>query len=425
MKLKTLLLGGGGREAALGWKLRQSELCGHLYALPGNPGLDPLSERVQGLDLEHLEDIADWCQRREIDLVVVGPEQPLVAGAVDDFRARGIRVFGPTKLAAELEGSKGWAKEFMKRHGVPTADFRRFDAAGPAKAWCARAPWPLVLKADGLAAGKGVVLPATLEEAEAALDGMLSGDAFGDAGREVVVEERLAGPEISVFALCDGERGWILATAQDYKRAHDGDKGPNTGGMGSLSPSPHESKDLLDVVRHQILDKVMAGMQQEGRPYTGVLYLGLMLAQGGPKVIEFNCRFGDPETQAVVPRLQIDLLERMWKIASGEPLETPRRPKDPCHGKAISLVLASAGYPGPFETGRPITGLDRIEDAHLFHAGTKRAQDGTLVTHGGRVLNVVGHGATWSEAREMAYREAAKVKFEGKWCRGDVGKGLE
>jgi len=425
MKLKVLLLGGGGREAALGWMLQRSELCGRLHALPGNPGLETCAERVRGLDLGHLEDIADWCLRREIDLVVVGPEQPLVAGAVDLFEARGLKIFGPTRLAAELEGSKGWAKDFMKRHGVPTADFRRFDDAAKAKAWLERAPWPVVIKADGLAAGKGVVLPASTAEAAAQLDAMLSGQAFGAAGREVVVEERLQGPEISVFALCDGERGWILATAQDYKRALDGDRGPNTGGMGSVSPSPRESKELLDRVRQEILDPTLDGMAQEGRPYRGLLYLGLMLTTQGPKVIEYNCRFGDPETQAVLPRLQIDLLERLWRIASHQPLETPRRPKDPCAGKAVAVVLASAGYPAKPEDGRPITGLDLVEDAHVFHAGTARDADGRLVSKGGRVLTVVATGDTWTEARETVYREARKIVFAGLQCRTDIGKGLE
>jgi phosphoribosylamine---glycine ligase len=424
-KLKVLLLGSGGREAALGWKLQQSELCGRLYALPGNPGLECCAERVQGLDLQHLDDTADWCQRREIDLVVVGPEQPLVDGAADDFRSRGIRCFGPSRLAAELEGSKVWAKDFMKRHGVPTADYRIFEDAAAARTWLARAPWPVVVKADGLAAGKGVVLPEDAAAAEAAVDGMLSGTAFGAAGRRIVVEQRLSGPEVSVFALCDGERGWILATAQDYKRALDGDRGSNTGGMGSISPSPHEDKTLRDFVRHEILDRVLAGMRLEGRPYSGLLYIGLLLARDGPRVIEFNCRFGDPETQVVLPRLQLDLLERLWLIACGEPLETPRRPKDPCQGKAVGLVLASAGYPGPVDDGHPISGLERVEGAQVFQAGTRRGADGRLLTRGGRVLTVVATGESWAAARATAYREAGKISFAGMQLRGDIGLGVE
>ncbi len=422
MKLKVLILGGGGREAALVWKLSQSPLCGRIFALPGNPGMLNRAELVQGLDMADLEALTDWCGRKQVDLVVVGPEQPLVAGAVDVFRERGLRSFGPEGRAARLEGSKSWAKDFMRRHGVASAEYRCFDELEPALAFLKGRDWEPVIKADGLAAGKGVLLPGSLDEAEAALRSMMQEDRFGEAGRRVVIEERLEGPELSVFAICDGERAWTLASARDYKRALKGDRGPNTGGMGALSPSPDSDAALLRRIESEILRPVVEGMQEEGCPYRGILYLGLMLCEGGPRVIEFNCRFGDPETQAVLPLLDVDLLGLMWEVASGGSLPGWRILQPAARAAAAHcLVLASGGYPGACARGLPIQGLDRVEDALVFHAGTATDAEGRLVTAGGRVLNLVGLGATPAEARERSYRAAERVSFEGMFYRPDIG----
>lgn len=418
MKLKVLLLGSGGREAALAWKLAQSPLCGRLVAAPGNPGMEALAEIVKGLDPRNHDELADWCIRREIDLVVVGPEQPLVEGLADQLEGRGIHVLGPGKLAAELEGSKAWAKAFMTRHNIPTAAHSTVDNLEQARIVMQRAQGAVVLKADGLAAGKGVVLPDSEEEALEALEEMLSGDAFGEAGHRVVIEERMAGPEVSVFALCDGREAYVLGTARDFKRASDGDQGPNTGGMGALSPSPDASPELLKRVRSEILDPVLRGMQAEGRPYRGILYLGLMLTTEGPKVIEFNCRLGDPETQALLPLLEIDLLDAFRRAASGEGLGKLKVVES--GSKALCLVLASEGYPANPQTGRQLSGLEETGDCLLFHAGTTRGPSGELLSSGGRVLNLVGVADSWEEAGEQAYAAAARVRLEGLQYRKDI-----
>jgi phosphoribosylamine---glycine ligase len=423
MKLKVLVLGGGGREAALAWKLSQSPLCGRLYAMPGNAGMAQVAELVQGLDLNHLDELADWCERREIDLVVVGPEQPLVAGIVDRFRERGIPIFGPDSRAAQLEGSKSFAKKFMERHDIPTAAYACFDDLNKALVFADQAPWPLVIKADGLAAGKGVALPDTSEGTVEFLTDVLRGGAFGEAGSSVVIEERMQGPEMSVFALCDGQKAWILATAQDYKRAFDGDLGPNTGGMGAISPSPHADPAMLKVIQETILKPVIRGMADEGTPYEGILYLGLMLTPTGPRVIEFNCRFGDPETQAVLPLLSVDLLELFWKQAGGEALSDWRIVKaDPKQGYATCLVLASEGYPGPYETKRPIEGFEPSDDRLTFVAGMNRDSTGSWQTAGGRVLSLVATGATPELARTKVYETVQAFNFEGMHYRKDIGQ---
>ena len=422
MTLRVLLLGSGGREAALAWALSRSARCAHLFAAPGNPGLERWADCLPELNPLDVEAVVACCRERHIDLVFVGPEQPLVAGLVDELAARGIPAFGPGRLAAELEGSKAWAKAFMARHGIPSADFRAFHDLAPALSFLEQAPWPVVLKASGLAAGKGVVLPDSLDEARQVLTGMLDGSAFGEAGSTVVIEERMSGPELSVFALCDGTAGWILGSARDHKRVGEGDTGPNTGGMGAVAPSPLATPELLDRVRHEILEPVLAGMASEGRPYRGILYLGLMLTESGPRVIEFNCRLGDPETQALLPLLELDLLDAAWRVARGERL--PEGPEPACRpGAAVCVVLAAAGYPGPTRRGDEILGLADFgpADPLVFLAGVERGPEGRLLTAGGRVLGLTALGASVEEARRRALAAAERVSFAGRHYRKDIG----
>ncbi len=424
MKYRILLLGSGGRESALAWKLIQSPLCGRLYALPGNPGIAEKAELVQGLGMDDYEALAQWCLRREIDLTVVGPEAPLVGGLVDVFQAHGLRVFGPDRAAAILEGSKVWTKSFLHRHEIPTARFIAFENVEQARAWLPQAPWRMVLKADGLAAGKGVILPSTQEEAEAALTELMEGAAFGQAGQRIVIEERLEGPEISVFALCDGRQGWILGSAQDYKRALDGDRGPNTGGMGSLAPSPLATSSLLQKVRTRILEPTLAGMAAEGRPYRGLLYLGLMITSEGPKVIEFNCRFGDPETQALLPLLEDDLLALLWRIADGQSLDAKALTTAASKRRSVCLVLADEEYPGKVRGGRVLHGLRELGGVQVFHAGT-RLDGERLLSTGGRVLNLVAVADSFELARDHVYAAARSLTLEGLRWRQDIGAGLD
>lgn len=422
MKLRVLLLGGGGREAALAWALSRSPLCSALFAAPGNPGLAAWAECLPALDPLDVEGVAGFCRARGVDLVFVGPEQPLVAGLVDELAARGIPAFGPTRLAAELEGSKAWAKAFMARHGIPSAAFQSFQDPLAAARFLDEAPWPVVLKASGLAAGKGVVLPESPGEARASLASMLDGSAFGEAGSTVVIEERMQGPELSVFALCDGERGWILGSARDHKRVGDGDKGPNTGGMGALAPSPLATPELLAQVRREVLEPVLRGMAAEGRPYRGILYLGIMLTTDGPRVIEFNCRLGDPESQALLPLLGLDLLEAAWNLARGGRLPAGAEP--PClPGVAVCLVVAAQGYPGPVRKGDLIQGLEGLasEGSLLFLAGVERDSQGRLRSSGGRVLGLTALGADVAEARVAVLRAVSRVHFPGMQYRKDIG----
>jgi phosphoribosylamine--glycine ligase len=420
--LGVLLLGGGGREAALAWSLARSPLCRSLVVAPGNAGLARHTRCLPGLDPLDAEAVAAVVRGEGLDLVFVGPEQPLVAGLVDGLAERGIPAFGPSRAAAELEGSKAWAKAFMARHGVPTAAHQTFTSLGEATDFLGRAPWPVVLKADGLASGKGVVLPDSLDEALATARAMLEDGRFGAAGSTLVVEERMAGPELSVFALCDGERGWILGSARDHKRVGEGDTGPNTGGMGALAPSPLGTRANLERVRREILDPVLAGMRAEGRPYRGILYLGLMWTDEGPRVIEFNCRLGDPETQALLPLLQIDLLEAAWTVARG--LLLPPEPAAPLTpGAAVCVVLAAEGYPGPVRSGDVIRGVDEAEaeGAMAFWAGATAGGDGSLLTSGGRVLGLTALGATAEEARRRALAAAGRVSWPGMHHRKDIG----
>lgn len=425
-RLDCLLIGSGGREAALAWKLRQSTHLGRLFLLPGNPGLDALGERLEPALLADPEHLARWCLATGIGLVVIGPEQPLVEGLADHLRSSGLAVYGPSAAAARLEGSKAWAKAFMERHRIPTAEHRCFTRPDQALAFLETAPWPVVIKADGLAAGKGVVLPASPEEARICITGMLSGEDFGAAGREIVVERRLTGPELSLLAICDGTRAHLLAPAQDHKRVLDGDRGPNTGGMGTFAPSPHATPELLGRITDTILAPTLAGMAAEGHPFTGTLFIGLMLCADGPRVIEYNCRFGDPETQVVLPLLEEDLLELLWRVASGHGLEAQPTPVV-WQGAAVCVVAASAGYPGPVGRSRPISGLEppdtlRALGVECFTAGVARGGDGGLVSAGGRVYGLMARAATLALARERAYRGMELAGFEGMHFRRDIAR---
>jgi phosphoribosylamine--glycine ligase len=416
--MRVLLVGGGGREHALAWKLRQTPGL-KLWAAPGNPGIAEVAT-LQAVKADDLGGLCDLAARYDAELTVVGPEAPLCAGLVDALAARGRSALGPTREAAALEGSKAFAKEFMARHGVPTGQFAVFDNAEAADRYVDASAGPLVVKADGLCAGKGVVVCDDRDEAHAAVRRILVEREFGAAGQRVVLEERLRGREASLMALSDGERVVLLASAEDHKAAYDGDRGPNTGGMGAYSPSPPCTAEVTRRVLDAVMIPTVRGMAHEGRPFRGVLYAGLMLtADRGPMVLEYNCRFGDPETQVVMLRFGEHLAPWLSGAASGR--LPPGEPKwDP--RVAVSVVLASPGYPGSYPQGAPITGLEQaaaLPDVAVFHAGTRREGAG-LVTAGGRVLNVCALGADIAAARARAYEAVAHIRFEGMHFRRDI-----
>lgn len=414
--MRVLVVGSGAREHALAWKLAQSPRVDRLYCAPGNPGTARLAENVP-IPVSDVPALVEWAAANRIDLTIVGPEDPLVAGIVDRLQARGLAAFGPTASAARIEGSKAWAKDLMVRCGIPTARGAAFDAAGAAREYVRSQKPPLVVKADGLAAGKGVVVAHSADEALAAVDACMEQGIFGEAGRRVVVEECLSGTEVSVLALVDGERAVPLIPACDYKPVFDGDRGPNTGGMGSYAPPRFVTPDLYNRIATTVLDPVVARLAAEGSPYRGVLYAGLMLTANGPKVLEFNARFGDPETQAVLPLLESDLAELALAGATGQlsPEMVKWRP-----GACCAVVLASGGYPGRYEVGKEIAGLDDLDsDVVAFHAGT-RAVGGRVVTAGGRVLTIAATGQTMAEARNHAYANVRRVTFAGVHYRTDI-----
>ncbi len=416
--LSALIVGSGGREHALAWALRRSPSVSALYAAPGNPGIAELAEIVD-LPVTAVDEIAEWARGHDVGLVVVGPELPLALGLADRLTEQGVPVFGPSRAASELEWSKAFAKAFLRQHGIPTADSATVGDADAALSYLARRAYPLVVKVDGLAAGKGVTICASRDEAEAAIRGALVDGAFGEAGRRVVVEEFLRGEELSVIALCDGERIAFLPPARDYKRLGDGDTGPNTGGMGSIAPVTGADSAFLQEIAETVMRPTLDGLRRAGRPYRGALYAGLMLTRDGPKVLEFNCRLGDPETQAVVPLLSGDLAQALLACSEGR-LDQSRVRWDSRF--ATSLTLATAGYPERPETGAVITGLDDAArtDAPVFHAGTAW-RGGDLVTAGGRVMSVVGQGASLAEAAGRAYDAASRIHFEGCQLRRDIG----
>jgi phosphoribosylamine--glycine ligase len=412
-------VGSGGREHALVWKLAQSGRVSAIYCAPGNAGISRLAECVP-LKADDVPGLVQFALQNAIDLVVVGPELPLTLGLVDELEAKGVKAFGPSRAAAEIEGSKAFAKDLMSRYGIPTARYGVFTEVEKAKRFSREMKGPWVIKADGLAAGKGVLICPTLGEADEAVEKVLSGKAVGKAGEKIVIEEHLEGEELSILAFCDGKTIVPMVPAQDHKRVFDGDRGPNTGGMGAYSPVPAGTGPLMREIREKILEPVIKAMEKEGRPYRGVLYPGLMLTKEGPKVLEFNCRFGDPETQVVLPRLESDLgeiilacvEERLYEV------EINWRPE-----ACITVVMASAGYPGEYKTGYPISGLEEAEagGAVVFHSGTA-LREGRVVTAGGRVLSVTALGRDIAEAREKAYQAVKKISFWGCQFRSDIAR---
>ena len=416
--MNILLIGSGGREHALAWALARSPLCDRLFCAPGNAGTALEGENVV-VDVTDHAAVVNFCKLMAIGLVVVGPEGPLVAGLVDDLDVAGIKCFGPMKAAAQLEGSKAFTKELCAEYDIPTGAFARFTAPEPALAHIRERGAPIVIKADGLAAGKGVVVAMTLTEAEDAIAFMFEGG-LGPAGSEIVIEEYLEGEEVSFFALCDGETALPLASAQDHKRVFDGDQGPNTGGMGAYSPAPVMTPALEARVMTEIIQPTMRAMRERGSPFSGVLFAGLMITANGPKLIEYNTRFGDPETQVLIPRLQADLAAILLACAEGKLAEVKLHWKDEA---ALTVVLAAKGYPGAVEKGSAIAGVAKAgsrDHVLVFHAGTK--SDGEkLLANGGRVLAVTALGATVSEARERAYAAISDIDWPEGFCRSDIG----
>jgi len=423
MKLNVVVIGSGGREDALCWKLAQSPLLNKLFALPGNPGTMRFAENID-LNITDFNEISNFCIKNIIDLVVVGPEVPLVNGLADHLLSFGIKVFGPTKSAAEIEGSKVFAKYLMKKYDIPTASYETFNVnqRNEAIQYLQRVSYPTVIKVDGLAAGKGVTICNDYDSAQKIIDKIFLGKLFGDAGNKIVIEEFLTGEEVSVFVLTDGEKYILLNPAQDYKKVYDGDRGKNTGGMGSYSFSSILDEDKIREIQKKIVEPTLIGLKTEGRKFSGCLYCGLIETVNGIKVIEFNCRFGDPETQVVVQTLKSDLLQIIYEIASGElkSFDIINR------SAAICVVLTSDGYPDTFEKGFEIFGLsevEEIENIRVFHAGTK-FEDSILITNGGRVLNITASSQTkhFSELVELVYNAAEKIQFENKYFRSDIGK---
>ncbi|MGN6550033.1 MAG: phosphoribosylamine--glycine ligase [Pararhizobium sp.] len=416
--MNVFLIGSGGREHALAWKLAQSPLLATLHAAPGNPGIAAHAV-IADVVIEDHDAVLAYCRKHAIDLVVVGPEAPLVAGLADDLRSAGIAVFGPSAAAARLEGSKGFTKDLCARTGIPTGAYGRFTDAAAAKAYVETTGAPIVVKADGLAAGKGVTVAMTADEAFSAIDDCFDGT-FGSAGAEVVVEEFLEGEEASFFCLCDGARALPLTTAQDHKRVGDGDTGANTGGMGAYSPAPVMSEAMIARTMAEIVEPTMRGMAEIGAPFSGVLYAGLMITADGPKLIEYNVRFGDPECQVLMMRLEDDLLPLLMACARGA---LPTAGLSWREEAALTVVMAAKGYPAAYRKGTPIAGIEvasALDGVAVFQAGTALA-DGRLVAHGGRVLAITALGTTVGDAKARAYRAVAAIDWPGGFCRTDIG----
>jgi phosphoribosylamine--glycine ligase len=416
--MNILILGSGGREHALAWKIAASPLVSKLYCAPGNAGIAQEAECV-AIDIADHKAVIAFCKASAIDFVVVGPEVPLVAGIVDDLEAAGIKTFGPAKAAAQLEGSKGFTKDLCKAHNIPTAAYERFTNGDAAKAYVRKQGAPIVVKADGLAAGKGVVVATTIEEAEAAIDMMAAGG-LGDAAAEIVIEDCMVGEEASFFALCDGDTALPLASAQDHKRAFDGDQGPNTGGMGAYTPAPIMTDAMNKRVMDEIIFPTVRALKQAGTPFKGVLFAGLMITKDGPQLIEYNVRFGDPETQVIMLRMMSDLLPALIASRDGQLKNFNLR----WHADAaLTVVMAANGYPGSYKKGTVIKGLDgaaQIDGVEIFHAGTQRNGD-DIVANGGRVLNVCGRGKTVAEAQARAYAAVDRIDWPEGFCRRDIG----
>jgi phosphoribosylamine--glycine ligase len=419
--MKVLIVGSGGREHALAWKIAQSPLVTKLYAIPGNAGIAQIAE-CHPINPEDLNGLCEFVKEERVDLTIVGTEAPLVGGITDLFQKEGLKIFGPSQAAARLEGSKAFAKDQMTKFGIPTADYEVFSNVNEAKHFVIETEMPVAIKADGLAAGKGVVICHSSQEAVGALTQMMIEGVFGEAGKRVVIEKVLEGEELSVLALTDGEKWIPLASAQDHKRAYDNDRGPNTGGMGAYSPHPQIPDEKVREIVDLAIRPTIQGMAKEGTPYRGVLYAGLMLTKQGPCVLEYNCRFGDPEAQAIFPRMKSDLLPVLAEIASGglqtETLEWHEK-------SCLAVVLASGGYPGFYRKGFRIHGLQsvaKMEEVLVFHAGTVLNPNGDFVTAGGRVLSVTALGDTLRSAHDRAYQAAGQIRFEGSFYRRDIGR---
>jgi phosphoribosylamine---glycine ligase len=413
--MKVLIIGRGGREHAIAWKAAQSPLVKKLYAAPGNPGIAEMAELVH-IDENHIEALVEFAKKEGIDLTIVGPEAPLLNGIVNRFEEEGLRIFGPRKEAALIEGSKAFAKDLMKKYGVPTAEYESFTSYEEAKAYVEQKGAPIVIKADGLAAGKGVTVAMTLQEALDALHEMMVEGKFGEASQQVVIEEFLEGEEFSLMAFVNGEKAYPMTIAQDHKRAFDNDEGPNTGGMGAYSPVPQISEEVVQQAIEQIIYPVAKALVLENRPFTGILYAGLIATAQGPKVIEFNARFGDPEAQVVLPRLENDFIQFILDL-----LEQKEVTLEWSNEATVGVVLASEGYPNSYKSGSVIEGLDELEQGTLvFHAGTKE-ENGKLYTNGGRVLLIAAKGETLQQAQQSVYEEINKIKCDSLFYRKDIG----
>lgn len=421
--MKILVVGSGGREHALCWKIAQSKKVSKIYCAPGNAGVAEVAECVDIKAME-FEKLAEFAKEKEIDLTVIGMDDPLVGGIVDVFEEKGLRIFGPRKNAAILEGSKAFSKDLMKKYNIPTAAYENFDDPEKALAYLETAKMPIVLKADGLALGKGVLICNTLEEAKEGVKSIMLDKQFGSAGNQMVIEEFMTGREVSVLSFVDGKTIKIMTSAQDHKRALDGDKGLNTGGMGTFSPSPFYTDEIDAFCKKYIYQATVDAMRAEGREFKGIIFFGLMLTENGPKVLEYNARFGDPETQVVLPRMKNDIVEVFEACVDGTLDKIALDFED---NAAVCVVLASEGYPVKYEKGLPISGLEKFKDQDsyfVFHAGTKLSE-GKIVTNGGRVLGVTATGATLKEARANAYEATKWVEFDNKYCRSDIGRAID
>lgn len=422
--MKVLIVGGGGREHAIAWKVAKSPKVEKLYCAPGNAGIAEVAECVN-IGVMEFDKLTAFARENQIDLTIIGPDDPLAAGAVDAFEAAGLRVFGPRKNAAILEASKAFSKDLMKKYGIPTAAYETFTSPEAALAYLETAKMPIVLKADGLALGKGVLICKDLEEAKEGVKTLMLDKQFGSAGDEIVIEEFMTGREVSVLSFVDGKTIKIMTSAQDHKRAKDGDQGLNTGGMGTFSPSPFYTADVDAFCKEHIYQKTVDAMRAEGREFKGIIFFGLMLTADGPKVLEYNARFGDPETQVVLPRMKNDIVDLFEACIDGTLDQVDLQFED---NAAVCVVLASDGYPEHYEKGFPIYGLEHFKDAdgyYVFHAGSKFDADGQIVTNGGRVLGVTATGKTLKEARTNAYKATEFITFDNKYMRHDIGKAID
>ena len=422
--MKVLIVGSGGREHAIAWKVAQSPMVEKLYCAPGNGGIAQVAECVN-IGVMDFDGLTGFAKEKEIDLTIIGPDDPLAAGAADAFEAAGLRVFGPRKNAAILEASKAFSKDLMKKYHIPTAAYETFDSPEKALAYVETADMPIVLKADGLALGKGVLICGTREEAREGVRSLMMDKQFGSAGDRIVVEEFMTGREVSVLSFVDGKTIKVMTSAQDHKRAKDGDKGLNTGGMGTFSPSPFYTEEVDEFCKKHIFQPTVDAMREEGREFKGIIFFGLMLTEKGPKVLEYNARFGDPETQVVLPRMKNDLVEVFEACIDGTLDQVELEFED---NAAVCVVLASDGYPEHYEKGLPITGLAEFQNKegyYVFHAGSRFDGEGRVVTNGGRVLGVTAVGQDLKEARTRAYKATEWIHFDNKYMRHDIGKAID